>query len=306
VDNLHRQVLYSHQDIGKPKAEVAAQKLATLNPHIKISAILQRLDSHNALAIFKNYDLIVDGSDNFPTRYLINDAAVLSKKPLTYGAIYKYEGQVSVFNAHKADGTRSANYRDLFPTPPEKGSVPSCSEIGVIGVLPGIIGSLQANEVIKLITGIGDPLIEKLYTLDTLTLNSFTLKYNSLSSTNIKELIDYETFCDRKIPTKIETISAIDLETIIRGNENIKLIDVRQTIEHQYGNLPSINIPIGELVENLVAYNTDEKIILYCKTGSRSEKAIQIMLEHGYTNIAHLNGGLVEYIKHFNSDINIL
>jgi adenylyltransferase/sulfurtransferase len=306
IDNLHRQVLYNHQDLGKPKATVAAQKLAALNPHIRIEPILQKLDNSNALSLFQDYEVIIDGSDNFPTRYLINDAAVLCDKPLIYGAIYKYEGQVSVFNTIQMDGTRSANYRDLFPTPPEQGSVPSCSEIGVIGVLPGIIGSLQANEAIKLITGMGEPLIEKLYTIDTLTLQSFTIKYKSQESTNITELINYDSFCQAASDPRLKIISPLDLEKLINSEQDLQLIDVRQSIEHDHGHLADIHIPLEKLKTSVTPFDYDKKIVLYCRTGKRSEKALKIMLDLGFSDIAHLQGGLLAYVKQTNSRIKVL
>ncbi|MBL4654485.1 MAG: molybdopterin-synthase adenylyltransferase MoeB, partial [Bacteroidia bacterium] len=195
--NLHRQVLYGKDDIGKPKVEIAKKKLSQLNPFIQINIYQERLDSSNALKIFQDYDLIADGTDNFPTRYLINDACVISDKPFVFGSIFKFEGQVSVFNFKNKSGKKGPTYRCLFPEPPSPGSVPNCAEIGVMGVLPGIIGSMQANEVIKIFIGIGDVLNGKLLVYDSLTAEVNTLNFDRVEENcDISELIDYEQFCN--------------------------------------------------------------------------------------------------------------
>ena len=197
--NLQRQVLFSGDDIGKPKAQAALEKLEKLNRHIKLRAYQTRLDSQNALDIIKDYDIVADGTDNFATRYLINDACVILGKVNVYGSVYRFEGQVSVFNHPTQEGDNGPNYRDLFPSPPPPDLVPNCAEGGVIGVLPGIIGSLQASEVIKVITGIGEPLSGKLFLFDALRFETKTVKIRKNESQKpILELIDYDLFCHRK------------------------------------------------------------------------------------------------------------
>jgi adenylyltransferase/sulfurtransferase len=196
ITNLQRQVLYTEGDIGASKAKSAATRLSQLNSHINFQSIEAKLNSENCLEILRPYDVIVDGTDNFATRYLLNDACILLDKPIVYGSILKFEGHVSVFNFKKQNGDYSSNYRDLFPTPPDPDSVPNCEEAGVLGVLPGMIGTIQANEVIKILTGIHEPLIDTLLILDAETMDVTKFKIqNRGSRNNIKNLIDYDLFC---------------------------------------------------------------------------------------------------------------
>ncbi|MEZ4901537.1 MAG: molybdopterin-synthase adenylyltransferase MoeB [Spirosomataceae bacterium] len=226
--NLQRQVLYGTHSIGKPKVEETTKRLQSLNPLITIQPYFTALTSQNALAIFESYDLIIDGSDNFPTRYLVNDACVLSNKPFVSGAIYRFEGQVAIFN-HK----NGPNYRDLFPTPPSPELAPNCAEAGVLGVLAGIIGSLQSNEAIKLLTGIGTLLSGKLFVIDALTLTTRTIRIPLLPNRfEIKELIDYEAFCDVKPEATSQDITPETLIKLMAENDDFQLIDVREP--HEY------------------------------------------------------------------------
>ena len=283
--NLQRQVLYDHSDIGKNKAKTAAIKLAKLNPYIKIEAYDYALSKKNALDLFTGYDIIVDGSDNFPTRYLVNDACILTDKPLVFGSIFKFEGQVSVFN-YKGGPT----YRCLFPTPPKEGEVPNCSEIGVLGVLPGIIGTFQANEVIKLVCGIGEPLSGKLLTLDALSLQQHVFNVSRNPDINIDKLLDdYEFFCGID-----SSIKEMDYSEYLTKSDNLQLVDVRSYSEREEQNIGGIHIPLDELENRFEELRGIEKpLLVYCKSGQRSKKAIG-SLKNFFTekNFYNLKGGL--------------
>ena len=242
ISNLQRQILFDTDDTGKSKAGIAAEKLRQLNPLINIIAHQEKITSSNAMEIISNYDVIADGSDNFPTRYLINDAEVLSGKPLVYGSVFRFEGQVSVFNFLKSDGSRGPNYRDLFPESPPPESVPDCSEAGVLGVLPGIIGSIQALEVIKVITGIGKVLSGKIFHFEALGMFSqaFTLNRradNPINGQNptINSLIDYEAFCSG--PDPINEITVEEFYKMQLDEEEFELIDVRSALEYEQVNM---------------------------------------------------------------------
>ncbi|HMY37322.1 MAG TPA: molybdopterin-synthase adenylyltransferase MoeB, partial [bacterium] len=253
ASNLQRQVLYTVDDVGKPKADTAAHRLKQLNPSVHFNTHREKLTSANALDIIRSYDIIADGSDNFQTRYLVNDACVLLNKPLIYASIFQFEGQVSVFNYTDPSGTLGPNYRDLFPTPPPPGMVPSCAEGGVLGVLPGIIGSMQASEAIKVITGIGTPLSGKLFLWNALTFESRTMKFkrdpanpiNGLQQT-ITALIDYEVFCGISEPEKQTggEISPAELKHWIDTGKDFQLIDVRESFEYGICNLGGTLIPL--------------------------------------------------------------
>ncbi|GAA4850069.1 molybdopterin-synthase adenylyltransferase MoeB [Algivirga pacifica] len=288
ISNLQRQVLYTTTDIGRSKAVAAAQKLEAMNPLVRFTIHEEKLDASNALHIFEQYDVIVDCTDNFPTRYLANDACVLSGKPLVYGAIFKFEGQVSVFNYQEGP-----TYRCLFPTPPEAGSVPSCSEIGVIGVLPGIVGTLQANETLKILTGLGEVLGGKLLVLNALSMafNSFNYQKNP-EAANIKELIDYEFFCGLKNKNTMDEITVEEFDKR-KGNDNFTLIDVREVHEHKAGNVGGMNIPLSLLPLRHHEIPTDKDVILYCQRGGRSMQALQWLKKNSNlnTNILSIQGG---------------
>ncbi len=299
--NLQRQVLYDTQDVSTPKAEAAKQKLSRQNPLIDIESLCERLTIKNALSIFANYDLIVDGTDNFSTRYLVNDACGLLGKPFISGAIFKFSGQVSVFNFKQGP-----TYRCLFPAPPEPGSVPGCSETGVLGVLPGIIGTLMANEAIKLITGTGDLLSGKLLMVDALSLNFQTLSIKRNEEAlgqvpkNAEEFMkqDYDLFCGlKKKDSLFKEISAAELHRLIYAKENIQLLDVRDKNELPLlPELKDLHIPLKEIHSHPEKISRDKKVIVFCRSGARSRKAIELLSDKfGFQNLYNLKGGAMEW-----------
>ena len=264
VTNLHRQILYGPGDIGKKKVQFAIGRLQQQNPDINLVAHDLRVDSSNALELINPYDIIVDGTDNFETRYLLNDAAVMAGKALVYGAIYQYEGQLAVWNAKNADGSYSPNYRDLYPKV-DATQIPNCAVGGVIPTLAGIIGCLQANEVIKLITQSKDVLAGKVMVFDAQTLQSRTIKIGSVTKTNIQSL---------KETAAIPTITKSDLEA---DPEKYELIDVRTQQEHEFANIGGKNIPLDELIQNIASFNKTTPIVFYCATGKRSAEAVKMV-----------------------------
>lgn len=303
--NLQRQVLFGVDEIGKPKVEAAKKRLEALNPHITIKVYNEQLTSKNALDIIRDYDVVADGTDNFPTRYLVNDACVLLGKPNVYGSIFQFEGQVSVFNYRDKNGELGPNYRDLYPTPPPPGLVPSCAEGGVLGVLPGIIGSLQALEVIKVITGVGETLSGRFYIFDALNFENRTFKIkrnpaNPLNGENptIKELIDYEQFCGVKAVEKsIKEITAKELYDLQVRGEDIQVIDVREPHEYEIANIGGELIPLATVSANADRIDRNKKVIVHCKMGGRSAKAIhELEDKFGFTNLYNLKGGILGWI----------
>lgn len=304
--NLQRQVLFGINEVGKPKVEAAKQRIQTLNPFINVNVYNTQLTSKNALSIIENYDLVADGTDNFPTRYLVNDACVLLGKTNVYASIFQFEGQVSVFNYKSKEGSLGPNYRDLYATPPPPGLVPSCAEGGVLGVLPGIIGSLQALEVIKVITGIGETLSGRLYSFDAFTFQSriFNIKRNPKNPLNgdnptISDLIDYEEFCGLKnnVGKKaIKEISAQELYEMQMSEEDFQLIDVREPHEYEASNLGALLIPLGNIKSKANLIDKDKKVIIHCRSGARSAKAIEeLENEFGFQNLYNLKGGILKY-----------
>ena len=298
VSNLQRQVLFTEADVGKPKAEVAAARLRAMNSLIDIRAIPERLSAENALEWFGEYDLIVDGSDNFGTRYLVNDACVLAGKPLVYGAIYTFQGQVSVFN-YKGGPT----YRCLFPDPPDPRDAPNCSEIGVIGVLPGLIGTLQASEVIKVLTGVGEPLSGALLLLDVLTMKQQTIRFVRVpEAAAVTELVEIDFSCEIEEPKPhSDEIEVSEVRELLKAGVDLQVLDVREFWERLLGKIDSRHIPIGELLsdpqilEN-VSLDKTKKTVVYCKSGMRSMKALKHLREvHGFSNIQSLKGGIAEW-----------
>ncbi|RMG77788.1 MAG: molybdopterin-synthase adenylyltransferase MoeB, partial [Bacteroidetes bacterium] len=237
--NLQRQVLFTVDDVGKSKAETAKKRLLALNPHLKITVHNERFTKDNALDLVRQYDVVADGTDNFPTRYLVNDACVLAGKVNVYASIFRFEGQVSVFNYLHADGSRGPNYRDMFPEPPPPGLVPNCAEGGVLGVLPGIIGSMQACEVIKVITGVGEPLAGRIFLFDAASFTTRILKVSKNPDTKITELINYDQFCGiapaENTPVKEITVREL-YEMQVQGDD-FQLIDVREPYEYEIANL---------------------------------------------------------------------
>ena len=304
--NLQRQVLFGVPEIGNPKVEAAKRRLEALNPNTHFILHNTHLNSGNAMDIIKDYDVVADGTDNFPTRYLVNDATILLDKPNVYASIFQFEGQVSVFNYVNKKGERGPNYRDLYPTPPPPGLVPSCAEGGVLGVLPGIIGSLQALEVIKIITGVGEPLSGRFFTFDALNFENRTFKIkhrddnpvNGLNPT-IHELIDYEQFCGmRAVEEKpVREITAKELYDWQVQGRKFKLIDVREPLEHEIVQIGGDLIPLATVAENADQIPRDVDVVVYCKAGARSMKAIRELEEKfGFTNLYNLKGGIISYI----------
>ncbi|MBN4051379.1 molybdopterin-synthase adenylyltransferase MoeB [bacterium AH-315-M05] len=285
--NLQRQILFDVKDVGKSKVEVAKQKLSGQNPYINFNLYYTKLTKDNALNIFKDYDIIVDGSDNFPTRYLVNDACVIVGKPLIFGSIFKFEGQVSVFNYNGGP-----TYRCLFPQPPRLQDASNCSEIGVLGVLPGIIGCLQANETIKIIAGIGEPLSGKLLIFDALTLNTNILEFSPIEGNfNIKELIDYDNFCGTGGEVKEITVS--ELKKKLDDREDIQIIDVREEFEYEICNLGGELLPLNSISNKIDTISKDKPVIVHCHHGGRSAQAINILKEKfEFDNLLNLKGGI--------------
>jgi len=301
--NLQRQVLFTVDDIGKSKSETAKKRLLGLNPNLDITVYNTRFTSENALDLVKDYDIVADGTDNFPTRYLVNDACVLAGKVNVYASIFRFEGQVSVFNYELKDGTRGPNYRDMFPEPPPPGLVPNCAEGGVLGVLPGIIGSMQACEVIKVLTGVGEPLVGRLFLLDAASFHTRTLKVNKSPDTKIEKLIDYEMFCGIMPPSAesenlVKEISVQDLKGLEEAKEDFQLIDVREPFEYDIANLGAELIPLSSVLEKIAKISKDKKVVIHCKSGARSAKAIkQLQDEQQFDNLYNLKGGILAYAR---------
>ncbi|WP_339877766.1 molybdopterin-synthase adenylyltransferase MoeB [uncultured Algoriphagus sp.] len=302
--NLQRQVLYGIKEVGQSKVESAKKRLTELNPYITINTYNERFTSENALEIVKDYDIVADGTDNFQTRYLVNDACVLLDKPNVYASIFQFEGQVSVFNYLEESGERGPNYRDLYAYPPPPGLVPSCAEGGVLGVLPGIIGSIQALEVIKVASGVGDVLSGRFFTFDALTFQTRTLKFkknpeNPISGQNpsITELIDYEEFCGLKTEKEVKEISVEDLHLWMSEGRDFQLIDVREPYEYDIVNIGADLLPLSSILDQSDKIASDKKVVVHCKMGGRSKKAIMELEEkYGFNNLYNLKGGVIEYI----------
>lgn len=304
--NLQRQVLFGVDEIGQLKADAAKNRLQALNPYIQIEVYNTQMIPENALSLIQEYDVVADGTDNFPTRYLVNDACVLLGKTNVYASILQFEGQVSVFNYRNSDGEVGPNYRDMYATPPPPGLVPSCAEGGVLGVLPGIIGSLQALEVIKVITGLGEILSGRLFNFDALSFESriFNIRRNPTNPLNgenptIHELIDYEQFCGMKAVEKpIKEITAIQLHEWQVEGEDFQFIDVREPYEHDDMNLNALLIPLGTVIDNIDKIDRNRKVVVHCKTGGRSAKAIrQLENDFGFDNLYNLKGGIMAYMQ---------
>ena len=304
--NLQRQVIHGQSDIGRPKVESAAASVAEINPFVKVVQHNVRLDTDNVLEIFADYDLILDGTDNFATRYLVNDAAVILGKPYVWGSIYRFEGQVSVFWAQEGP-----QYRDLYPEPPPPGMVPSCAEGGVLGVLCASIGSIMSTEAIKLLTGIGDPLIGRLMVYDALEMRYSTLKIQRDPNGEVPTelLADYEAFCGAISEEAAEaaadsTISVHTLDGWLKerddGGRNFELVDVREPNEYEINKIPgSVLIPKGEFMSGtaLEKIPSDKQAVLYCKTGARSAEALAVLKGAGYADAVHVGGGVVAWVN---------
>jgi molybdopterin/thiamine biosynthesis adenylyltransferase/rhodanese-related sulfurtransferase len=299
--NLQRQVIHGQSDVGKSKAVSAAESVAEINPFVKVILHTDRLESDNALQIFADYDLILDGTDNFATRYLVNDACVLLNKPYVWGSIFRFEGQVSLFWAEYGP-----QYRDLYPEPPPPGMVPSCAEGGVLGVLCASIGSIMVTEAIKLITGIGETLLGRLMVYDALEMTYRTVKIRrDPAGEPITGLIDYELFCGSVSDEAAEaaashTISATELKRKIDAGDEFALIDVREQNEYEIVSIPgSVLIPKGDILsgEALSLIPQDKPVVLHCKSGARSAEALAVLHKAGFADAVHVGGGVLAWIK---------
>lgn len=303
--NLQRQVLFSTDDIGKSKAAQAQKRLQRLNPYIDVVIHETRLDRSNARELIRQYDIVADGTDNFPTRYLVNDACVLEGKVNVYASIFQFEGQVSVFNYLNADGTRGPNYRDIFPEPPPPGLVPNCSEGGVLGVLPGIIGSMQALEVIKVITGVGEPLAGRLFLFDASSFHTRFLNIRRNEAVRIEELIDYQQFCGLDIPEEpVVEVSVQEMEEWRLHGVPFQLIDVREPYEYGIAQIGGELMPVGQIASFLPRISRDRKVIVHCRSGVRSARAIRELqsLDH-FDNLFNLKGGILAYSREIDQSV---
>jgi molybdopterin/thiamine biosynthesis adenylyltransferase/rhodanese-related sulfurtransferase len=306
--NLQRQIIHGTPDVGRSKLASAKDRLHAINPHVDIPTYETALSSENALQLFEPYDVILDGTDNFPTRYLTNDACVLLGKPNAYGSIFRFEGQASVFATKNGPC-----YRCLYPEPPPPGLVPSCAEGGVLGVLPGIIGVIQATEAVKLIAGIGEPLIGRFLIYDALRMHFRELKLRKdpdcpVCGTHptVKKLIDYEQFCGLR-PAAAEAatvnasnsleISAVELKQRLDRGEKLRIIDVREPNEWQINRIPGAQlIPLGEIPRRYAELDPDEELVMQCKIGGRSAKAADFLRSVGFKRVLNLRGGILEWI----------
>jgi adenylyltransferase/sulfurtransferase len=296
LSNLQRQILHGTSDIGRSKLDSARDRLREVNPEIKLELHRCRFSSENATELVAQYDLIVDGSDNFPTRYLSNDVCVFARKPNVYGSVFRFEGQTTVFAPHIGGPC----YRCLFPEPPPPGTVPNCAEAGVLGVLPGLIGMLQAIEAIKLVVGIGEPLVGRL-----LHFNALKVKFRELNlrrdpqcpvcgeNPTIFSPIDYEQFCGAEDEEAIPTMSAQELKHKMDAREPFELIDVRETFEHEIARIDGAKlIPLGEIAQRADELQGDRPIVVHCHSGRRSAEAVRLLQQRGFGNIYNLQGGI--------------
>jgi molybdopterin/thiamine biosynthesis adenylyltransferase/rhodanese-related sulfurtransferase/molybdopterin converting factor small subunit len=304
ASNLQRQIIHGTKDVGRPKIASARDRLEDINPHVEIETHETRLTSANAMSLVVNYDVIVDGTDNFPTRYLVNDACVLAGKPNVYGSIFRFEGQASVFWAE-----RGPCYRCLYPEPPPPGLVPSCAEGGVLGVLPGIIGAIQATETIKIILGAPDIMVNRLLLFDAWRMRFRELKLRKNpecpvcgDNPTITELIDYEEFCGITQTTQaaqptMEEITATELKQRLDNGDDIQIIDVREPHEYEIGQIPNSKlIPLGQVLTRMNEIDPDRETVVHCKMGGRSAKAIDALQRSGFTGkLVNLAGGITAW-----------
>lgn len=309
--NLQRQILFSMDDLGQSKVETAKKRLLSLNPHINIRIYNTPFTSKNALKIAEGYHLIADGTDNFPTRYLVNDVAEILGIPNVYASIFRFEGQVSVFNYRNDAGERGPTYRDLYPEPPAPDLVPNCAEGGVLGVLPGIIGSIQASEAIKILANLGTPLSGRLFIFDAKSFSSRVLKiFKNKNRQPVTELINYEQFCGiqpvetKKSNQQMKSITVVELKAMQDSGEDFQLIDVREAHEVAIGHLGGLHIPMGELPSNVDKVAKDKKVVIHCRTGGRSGAMVGFLeASYGFDNLYNLAGGITAYAKEIDPSI---
>jgi adenylyltransferase/sulfurtransferase len=300
VTNLHRQILYSTSDVGRPKLEAAAERLRDANPDVAIETHDARLTSENALEIMRKYDVVIDGTDNFATRYLVNDTCVILGKPNVYGSVFRFDGQVSVFATEEGPC-----YRCLYPEPPPPHLVPSCAEGGVLGILPGVIGMLQATEAIKLLTGIGETLAGRLLLFDALRMTFRTMRVPKRCSEHaaITKLIDYEEFCN---PVHDVNITPAQVAEKIARGEQVILIDVREPYEWNAGHIANAqHIPMQQVPRRLDEIPRDGEVVMICRSGSRSANVQHFLQQQGFTNVKNLVGGMARWAREVDPSIRV-
>jgi adenylyltransferase/sulfurtransferase len=308
--NLQRQVIHTTADVGRKKLDSAAEKVKAINPFIQLRPFETRLTSENALELFRDFDIIVDGTDNFPTRYLVNDACVLTGKPNVYGSIFRFEGQVSVFATKEGPC-----YRCLYPEPPPPGLVPSCAEGGVLGILPGLVGVMQATEAIKLILGKGEPLIGRLLLVDALGMRFRELKLRKNPECpacgqhpTVTKLIDYNEFCgirgeEKPVASNVPEIQPEELKARLDAGEDIFILDVREPHEYQICNLNGYLIPLGELPKRAHELDSSREIVAHCRSGVRSAKAVTFLQQAGFRKVKNLAGGILAWSDKVDSSV---
>lgn len=312
--NLQRQIIHGTKDVGRKKLDSAADTMQDINPYVEIEKYEVALTSENALEILKNYDIIIDGTDNFPTRYLVNDACVLLNKPNVYGSIFRFEGQATVFAVEGGPC-----YRCLYPEPPPPGLVPSCAEGGVLGILPGMIGIVQATEAVKLILGTGEPLVGRLVLYDALAMRFRELKLRRNPECpvcgdhpTIKELIDYHQFCGVPSPAQEAEqpqapegdLTPLEVKAKIDGGDSFVLIDVREPHEYQICSIPQAKlIPLGQLANRVSELNTTDEIVAHCKSGVRSAKAVDFLKQAGFKRVRNMKGGILAWSDTVDSSV---
>ena len=302
LTNLQRQIIHSVNDIGRPKLDSAAERLGAINPFVNVRKFETRLSSANALEIFREFDIIADGTDNFPTRYLVNDACVLSGKPNVYASIFRFEGQASVFAT-----AQGPCYRCLYPEPPPPGLVPSCAEGGVLGILPGLLGVIQATEVIKLILGSGEPLIGRLLLVDALGMRFRELRLRKNedcpacgANPTIHQLIDYKQFCgirgeEAPVTANVPEIQPAELKARLDHGDDVFILDVREPHEYQICNLGGHLIPLGDLPARMNELDSSHEIVAHCRSGVRSAKAVTLLRQAGFAKVKNLAGGILAW-----------
>ena len=309
--NLQRQIIHGTSDVGRPKVESAYDKLKDINPNVEVRVHEEALTSENAFEIFEDYDVIVDGTDNFPTRYLVNDACVLLNKPNVYGSIFRFEGQASVFYAEEGPC-----YRCLYPEPPPPGLVPSCAEGGVLGILPGAIGTIQATETVKLLLGIGEPLIGRLLLYDALGMSFREMKLRKDpncpvcgENPTVTELIDYQEFCGIPQANAAEQANGVpeitvnELKHKLDNSEDINVLDVREPHEYEVANIGVRLIPLGELPQRLAELEQDDILAIHCKTGARSARAVKLLQDAGFENVYNVKGGITAWSEEIDPSV---
>jgi molybdopterin/thiamine biosynthesis adenylyltransferase/rhodanese-related sulfurtransferase len=300
--NLQRQIIHTTADVGRKKLESAGEKLKAINPFLNLRTFETRLSSENALELFRDFDIIADGTDNFPTRYLVNDACVLTRKPNVYGSIFRFEGQASVFATEEGPC-----YRCLYPEPPPPGLVPSCAEGGVLGILPGLVGVIQATETIKLILGKGDPLIGRLLLVDALGMRFRELKLRKNpdcpacgTHPTVTKLIDYDEFCgirgeEKPMSAGVAEMQVEELKRRLDAGENLFVLDVREPHEYQICNIGGYLIPLGDLPKRVNELDSSREIVAHCRSGVRSAKAVNFLQQAGFKKVHNLTGGILAW-----------